>query len=109
VNAPLGRSPFLVSLTHKRYEALPANLKKIVDDTTGLKLSLKGAAVYDKQSKAAEEAVKKDSNRELIPLSAAENKRWREAFKPLIRQKIEEGEKAGLPAKGLVDAYGLLS
>jgi len=109
VNAPLGRSPFLVSLTHKRYEALPANLKKIVDDTTGLKLSLKGAAVYDKQSKAAEEAVKKDSNRELIPLSAAENKRWREAFKPLIRQKMEEGEKAGLPAKGLVDAYGLLS
>jgi hypothetical protein len=32
-----------------------------------------------------------------------------EAFKPMIRRKMEEGEKAGLPARGLVDAYGLLS
>jgi hypothetical protein len=31
------------------------------------------------------------------------------AFKPMIARKVEEGEKAGLPARGLVGAYGLLS
>jgi TRAP-type C4-dicarboxylate transport system substrate-binding protein len=107
VNAPLGRSPFLVAMNRNRYEKLPANLKKIIDDTTGLKLSLKGAAVYDAQSRAAVEAAKK--SRELIELSAQERQRWVDAFKPMIRRKVEEGEKAGLPARGLVSAYGLLS
>ena len=43
INAPLGRSPFLVAMNRGRYEKLPADLKKVIDDTTGLKLSLKGA------------------------------------------------------------------
>jgi TRAP-type C4-dicarboxylate transport system substrate-binding protein len=90
-----------------RYEKLPANLKKVIDDTTGLQLSLKGAATYDKKNKEAVEAAKKD--RELISLSAQERQRWIQAFKPMIQQKVEEGEKAGIPARGLVGAYGLLS
>jgi TRAP-type C4-dicarboxylate transport system substrate-binding protein len=106
-NAPLGRSPFLVSMQRKRYEALPANLKKVIDDTTGLKLSLKGSETYDRQNKAALEAIKKD--RELILLSDKEHQRWLDAFKPLVQKKVEEGEKAGLPARGLIGAYGLLS
>ena len=107
VNAPLGRSPFLVAMNQSRYEKLPPALKKVIDETTGLELSLKGAAAYDTQNIAALDAVKKE--RELIPLSADERKRWVAAFKPLIQRKVEEGEKAGLPARGLIDAYGLLS
>jgi TRAP-type C4-dicarboxylate transport system substrate-binding protein len=107
VNAPLGRSPFLVAMNKARYEKLPPALKKVIDETSGLELSLKGAAAYDAQNTAALEAAKKD--RELIPLPADERKRWVAAFRPLIQRKVEEGEKAGLPARGLIDAYGLLS
>jgi TRAP-type C4-dicarboxylate transport system substrate-binding protein len=107
IDAPLGRSPFLVAMNKSRYDKLPANLKKVIDDTTGLQLSLKGAATYDKKNKEAIEAAKKD--RELFSLSPQERQRWIEAFKPMIRQKVEEGEKAGIPARGLVGAYGLLS
>ena len=32
-----------------------------------------------------------------------------EAFRPLIRAKAAEGDKAGLSASGLLGAYGLLS
>jgi TRAP-type C4-dicarboxylate transport system substrate-binding protein len=106
VNAPLGRSPFLVAINKGRYDKLPADLKKVVDETTGLQLSLQGAASYDRQNNAAIEAVKKD--RELLALSAEERKRWVATFRPLIQQKADEGEKAGLPARGLIDAYGLL-
>ena len=42
-------------------------------------------------------------------LSAQERQRWVDAFQPLITTKAEEGDKAGLPARGLVGAYGLLS
>jgi TRAP-type C4-dicarboxylate transport system substrate-binding protein len=106
VNAPLGRSPFLVAMNRARYEKLPADLRKVVDDTTGLSLSLKGAATYDKKNREAIEAAKKD--REVIPLAATERQRWIGAFRPMIQKQVDAGEKAGLPARGLVEAYGLL-
>jgi TRAP-type transport system periplasmic protein len=106
-NAPLGRSNFLVAMNKPKYDGLPADLKKIFDGTIGLPLSLKGADTYDKKNNAAIEAAKKD--RELIVLSDKENKRWLDAFKPLIKETVEKGEKAGLPARGLVSAYGLTS
>jgi TRAP-type transport system periplasmic protein len=107
INAPLGRSPFLVAMNRARYEKLPADLKKVIDDTTGLKLSLKGAETYDKKNDEAIAAAKK--TRETIMLSADERKRWTAAFKPMIDRQVATGEKAGLPARGLVTAYGLLS
>ena len=107
LNAPLGRSPFLVAMNRARYEKLPADLKKVIDDTTGLKLSLKGAETYDKKNDEAIAAAKK--TREMIALTPQERARWVAAFKPMIQQQVAAGEKAGLPARGLVSAYGLLS
>lgn len=106
IEAPLGRSNFLVALNRARYERLPANLRKMIDDTTGLELSLQGARTYDEQNDAGVAAARKD--REVITLDAAERKRWLEAFRPHIDAEVSAGEKAGLPAKGLVSAYGLL-
>jgi len=107
INAPLGRSPFLIAMNKPRYEKLPADLKKVVDGTTGLALSLRGAETYDKKNVAAITAAKKD--REVVILPDKERQRWVDAFKPLIRSQVEQGEKAGLPAKGLISSYGLLS
>jgi TRAP-type C4-dicarboxylate transport system substrate-binding protein len=107
INAPLGRSPFLVAMNKGRYEKLPADLRKVIDDTSGLNLSLRGAKAYDDVNHEAVERAKKE--RDVIVLSAQERQRWLTAFQPMIRQKVEEGEKAGLPARGLVGAYGLLS
>jgi TRAP-type C4-dicarboxylate transport system substrate-binding protein len=107
INAPLGRSPFLVAMNRSRYEKLPPNLKKVIDDTTGLTLSLKGAETYDKKNDEAIAAAKK--TREMIALSPQERQRWAAAFKPMIERQVDAGEKAGLPARGLVTAYGLLS
>ncbi len=107
IDAPLGRSPFLVTMNKTKYEGLPPNLKKVMDDTTGLSLSLKGAATYDKKNHEAIDAAKK--GKEVISLSKQEYQRWVEVFKPMIQKQVEAGEKAGLPAKGLVSAYKLLS
>ena len=106
INAPLGRSPFLVAMNRARYDGLPADLKKALDGITGLNLSLKGAETYDKRNDDAIAAAKKD--REVITLSDAERRRFVDAFKPLIRAKVDEAEKAGLPGRGLLTAYGLL-
>ena len=107
LNAPLGRSPFLVAMNRARYEKLPADLKKVIDDTTGLKLSLKGAETYDKKNDEAIAAAKK--TREIITLSAAGAEALGGGVQADDRQQVAAGEKAGLPARGLVTAYGLLS
>ena len=44
INAPLGRSPFLVAMNRGRYEKLPADLKKVIDTTTGLDAQPQGCA-----------------------------------------------------------------
>ena len=36
LDAPLGRSPFLVAMNQARYDKLPADVKKVIDGTTGL-------------------------------------------------------------------------
>jgi TRAP-type C4-dicarboxylate transport system substrate-binding protein len=105
LNAPLGRSPFLVAMNQARYDKLGADEKKAIDNTTGLGLSLKGTETYEARGRMAVEQIKKD--RELIMLSDAEHKRWLDAFKPLIASKVAEAEKAGIPAKGLLGAYGM--
>jgi TRAP-type C4-dicarboxylate transport system substrate-binding protein len=107
VDAPLGRSPFLVALSRKRYDGLTPDLKKIIDDTTGLKMSLAGAQSYDKKNKLALDEAKK--SREVIPLAAAERNRWLGIFKKLAKEQAEEADKKGLPGSALVKAYNLIS
>ncbi len=106
VNVPLGRSPFLVAMNAARYDKLPADLKKVIDETTGLGLSLKGAATYDKQAEAALKAARARHN--VIDVSDADAKKWQDAFMPVIRTKAAEADKAGLPGGSLVKAMGLL-
>jgi TRAP-type C4-dicarboxylate transport system substrate-binding protein len=107
VDAPLGRSPFLVSMQRKRYESLPPDLKKIIDDTTGLQMSLGGAQSYDKKNGQALDAAKKQ--REVIPLAPAEASKWLEIFKKLAKEQAAEVDKKGLPGTALVKAYNLVS
>jgi TRAP-type C4-dicarboxylate transport system substrate-binding protein len=107
VDAPLGRSPFLVAMQRKRYEALAPDLRKIIDDTTGLDMSLGGARSYDKKNKVALDEAKK--SREVLPLAAAESQRWNGIFRELVKKQAAEIDKLGLPGSNLVRAYGLLT
>jgi hypothetical protein len=88
-----------------RYEKLPADLRKIIDDTTGVEISLKAARVIQDQSDAALAIARKD--KEVISLSADEQKRWSAAFKALTAAQVSAIEKTGAPARAFAKAYGL--
>lgn len=107
INAPLGRSPFLVAMNEGRYNKLPADLRKVIDDTTGLGLSLQGAQAYDNQAEAALKAVR-ERKHNVIALTDAEAKTWQDGFKGVIAAKAAEADKAGLPGSPLVKAMGLM-
>lgn len=107
VNAPLGRSPFLVAMNRKRYEGLPGELRKMIDDTTGRKLSHEGSSDYDAQNKKALAAAKKE--REVYELSDKERKEWLAFFAPLIKKEAERVDKLGKKGSDLVKSYGLIA
>jgi len=107
INTPLGRSPFIVSMNRKRYEGLPGELRKIIDDTTGAKLSHEGSSDYDAQNKKAIALAKKE--RQVIELSKKEHDEWLAFFAPLIKSEGERVDKLGLPGTKLVKSYGLIA
>ena len=109
IDAPLGRSPFIVAMNKKRYEALPADMKKLIDSTTGLNMSLGGAKSYDKKNTEATNQAKANKDREVIVLAAKERQRWLDIFKPLIKDTASEADKKGLPGSAFLQAYKLTS
>jgi len=105
--APLGRSAFLVSMQKKRYEGLPADLRKVIDDTTGLSLALQGAKTYDDRAAEAMESVKK--THDVYLLSKAEYQEWLKFFSPLALAEAKRVDALGLPGTKLVKAYNLIA
>ena len=105
IDVPVGRSPFTINMTLARYQKLPADLRKIIDDTTGLGLSLRAAANIQKHSDDAVAAARRD--KEVISLSADEQRRWTAAFVPMIRAQLAATEKPGVPARDFLKAYGM--
>lgn len=105
--APLGRSPFMVSMQKKRYESLPAELRKVIDDTTGLELALQGAATYDERAEEAMAAVKK--THDVYLLSEKEYKEWLDVFRPLAEKEAKRVDALGLPGTKLVKSYSLIA
>lgn len=105
IDVPVGRSPFTINMNLGRYQKLPADLRKIIDDTTGLGLSLRAAANIQKHSDDAVAAARRD--KEVIALSADEQRRWTAAFVPMIRAQLAATEKPGVPARDFLKAYGM--
>ena len=105
IDVPVGRSPFTINMKLARYQKLPADLRKIIDDTTGLGLSLRAAANIQKHSDDAVAAARRD--KEVIALSADEQRRWTAAFVPMIRAQLAATEKPGVPARDFLKAYGM--
>jgi TRAP-type transport system periplasmic protein len=94
-------------MNRQRYEALPADLRKIIDDTTGLKLSLKGASTYDQAGQLALVAARKQ--RDVYELPKAEYDRWLAHLQPLIAREAKRVDALGRPGTRLVRSYGLMS
>lgn len=93
---------FALVMNEKKYESLPADLRKLIDDSTGVDGARRVGARYD----AAEEAGRSymlANKVEVIVLSAEEQAAMRAPLKPLVDQTIEAAQGKGLPARKFFD------
>lgn len=103
---------FVLAMNKDKYESLPDDLKKVVDDNSGLEFSIfAGGTQADADGPARQVAV--DLGNNIVTLNEEETQVWRDASQPIYETWIAEMEAKGIDgqamideARSLMDAYG---
>ena len=102
-NRGIYTAAFLFAMNKARYESLPADLKKVIDDNSGMNIAKTIGKTWD----AAEEpgiAAAKQLNHSFNVIEGDELKRWKDATKPVVTQWVKDMDKKGYDGQALLDA-----
>ncbi|SFR12660.1 TRAP transporter substrate-binding protein [Poseidonocella sedimentorum] len=99
----------VLAMNKAKYDALPDDLKAILDAESGAKLSAFATQVmYDMDAPAREIAV--NAGNTIVELDEAEVARWKEAAQPVIDDWIAEMNDKGIDGAALIEqARGLIA
>jgi TRAP-type C4-dicarboxylate transport system substrate-binding protein len=90
-------SCFFVSMNKEKWNSIPPDLQKIIQEVNEEWVGKTGAA-WDEIDKAGREFTLKQGNK-MIPLSKEEEKRWANALKPLYEEYLSSMKSKGLPGE----------
>jgi len=93
---------FFEVMNKDKYNSLPANLKKTLDDNSGLKMSIAAVKAHDKADKPAYELCLKKGIK-VYTLPPQERARWMEAAKPIEANWLKDMKAKGLPGKEVLN------
>jgi TRAP-type transport system periplasmic protein len=100
---------FVFAMNKAKYDALPADIRKVIDANSGKETSKWVGRVMD-EGDAPGIAVAKKSGNKMITLDAKETARWKEAAAPIADAWIKEMSGKGYPAADMVkDAKALIA
>jgi len=97
-----GVSPQYVVMNQASYDKLSPEHKKIIDDTTGLNFSLKGAKVYDDEASVQLQEEVDRGRGQAIKVTPEQRALWDKAIKPALER--AEAEQKGIDAKRILEA-----
>jgi TRAP-type C4-dicarboxylate transport system substrate-binding protein len=99
---------FLYLMNKDKYDSLPADLKKVIDDNSGIELALAVGEAWDKAEEPGRRAAR-DLGDQFFVIEDAELERWKAATQPVIDEWVVERTKAGDDGQALLDnARGLI-
>lgn len=93
---------FAVVMNKAKWESLPADVKKVIDDLSRDQALWTGRYV-DNHVKEAMEWSKKTYNVQVYELSPKEIDRWYSVLKPMTDKYVKDAEAKGLPAKAILE------
>jgi TRAP-type C4-dicarboxylate transport system substrate-binding protein len=93
---------FVLAMNRERYNALPEDLRAILDAESGAGLSAFAAQVMRDMDAPAREIAVKDGNT-IVTLNEAEVARWKAAAEPVIARWIEDMNRQGIDGAALVE------
>jgi TRAP-type C4-dicarboxylate transport system substrate-binding protein len=93
---------FVFAMNKAKYESLPDDLKKVIDDNSGVAAAkLLGEAMDGGDAIGLK--IAEERGNPIIMLDEAETQRWREAAQPVIDEWIAEMDAAGVDGAALVE------
>lgn len=99
---------FIFAMNQARYDSLPADLKKVIDDNSGAALSQQVGRLWDNSSAPGRKAAQ-DRGNTLHTIPAAELDQWIKATAPLYDEWAADMDKRGANGKALIaEARALL-
>jgi len=100
---------FVFAMNKAKYEALPPDIRKVIDANSGMEASKWAGRVMDEGDAPGIAAAKAAGNK-LITLDAAETARWKAAAAPIAEAWVKEMASKGYPAaEMLADAKALIA
>ncbi len=99
---------FAMAMNQAKYDSLPADLKKVIDDNSGLEASRWAGKVFDGPQVSAKK-IAQDRGNTFISLAGDEYKRWEKAASGVDGEWIQEVGAKGANGKALLeDARALI-
>jgi TRAP-type C4-dicarboxylate transport system substrate-binding protein len=98
---------FVLAMNKEKYESLPDDLKKVIDDNSGVEFSVfAGGTQADADGPAREIAL--DLGNNIITLDAEQTAVWRAASQPIYDQWVAEMGEKGIDGQALIDEARML-
>jgi len=93
---------FVVAMNKDKYESLPDDLKKVIDDNSGLDFSIfAGGTQSDADGPARQAAV--DLGNNIVTVSEEEAQEWFDIVEPIYASWVAEMNEKGIDGQALVD------
>ena len=93
---------FVLAMNKDKYESLPDDLKKVIDDNSGLEFSVfAGGTQADADGPAREFAL--DNGNNVITLDAEQTAQWRAASQPIYDAWVADMNSKGIDGQALID------
>lgn len=96
-------SSFIFAMNKSRYEGLPPELRKVIDENSGGLLAERIGAVWDESAGSARQLAVKRGNG-MHTVSAAEIRKWQAAAQPVIDGWVSEVSAKGLKGAELLQS-----
>lgn len=94
---------FILAMNKAKYEGLPADLKKVMDDNSGMSAAVMAGEMWDERGRAVSEMVKGRSRNTITVLAEDEAAKWRAATRPVEEAWIRAVKDRGLDGQKIVD------
>ncbi|MCW8890684.1 MAG: TRAP transporter substrate-binding protein [Sedimenticola sp.] len=98
---------FLFAMNKAKYESLPADLKQVIDNNSGIALSKQIGHVWDEADNPGRDAAKKRGNI-INVIEGEELERWKVATQPVIDDWIKSTNEQGLDGKQMYEEARML-
>lgn len=86
---------FNITMNQEKYDSLPPDVRKLIDDTTGDRWIEAMPVLWDKNDEAGRKLAL-SKGLQVVAVSAEQRAKWRDQAKPVIEQQLADLEKQGI-------------